>query len=664
MTETQADWPGTFRLINRVVELEPENVEAQLIRARLLLASGRLDEALTASDTVLELAPARPQALALRAAVLYKLEDTPGALALAREALAQDPGTVDALAVLATERLANGAPGEALPYLDRALETDETNAALRLLKIEALTRLDDAEAIEAVYRQLIARHPETRAYQHRLAAFYLERFREQEAEQVYRDIAEANPEDLEAQQDVVRFLNTTRGRDAAIAEVNRRIEAQPDEVEWYFVLAQLHSAADDKAAAESALERAVARAAGAEDRHRAMGELASYRLQAGDREAAMALVDAILAEDPRNEQAVVLKAAQQIDAREFDTAISALRTVLADSPSSPRALLLLGSAHELQGASDLAGDVYARAFEAGGQSLAYGLPYARFLARTGRAERAASVLEAALPTAPDNVAALTLLAQLHLSRGDWVAAQEVADRIRELDDPEGVSQQIMGAVYAGQRNYDKSIEALQDAYRSSAAPTRPMVSLVRTYLRAGKPEAAHEFLDSVLAVNDDNQQARLLKAQLYRNTRDYDAAAALLEEVIAADTGSVAAYRTLAGIQVAEARADEALATLEQGLAANPDVFELQMIRASMLEQQGRWMMPWRPMRRCSMPGPTRMWRPTTWPTCSWTSAATKPVTAGPWSLPRGSETARCRTSRTRSAGPTTAWADRRKPTR
>lgn len=586
VSETQSDWPSAFSALERVVELDPQNIEAQLMRGRLLLAGGRLDEALDVSVMLLATVPENADALALRAALFFQLDDVEGALRLAREALQQDPAQVDALAVLATERLNSGALDEALSYLDRALAQDESNAALHLIKIEALTRQGDSDSVEQVYQRLVHLFPEERAYRQNLAAFYLDQFRQADAEQIFRDIVEANPDDAQAKRDLVRFINSTRGRAAAVDEVERLVESEPQRVDWYLMLAQLQRAGNDIPAAEQSLKMAIERAEDATGRHRAMAELAVERLRAGDEAAAEALVDAVLAEDPRNEQAVVIKASRDLDKRQYDAAISLLRGALKDNPSAARVLLLLGRAHELQGAEELADDIYARAFDAGGRGMGYALPYARFLMGKGRAQRAEPILRDGLRSDPSNVEALGLLAKIYISRGDWISAQRVADRLRELEDREGLSGQVMAAIYAGQQNYDQSIEVLREAYSSAESKIRPMVSLVMTYVQADRREDALLFVDSVLEANPGNQQARLLKAQLTADAGDMAEAEVLLEAVIEAE-GSVGAYQSLAGLQTRQGRTAEARVTLEKGLEQNPDQPMLQLMLAGVLERQG-----------------------------------------------------------------------------
>jgi tetratricopeptide (TPR) repeat protein len=354
-------------------------------------------------------------------------------------------------------------------------------------------------------------------------------------------------------------------------------------MQYRFVLSQLQQSADQAEAAAKTLQSIVDQAVSSEDRHRAMGQLAVYELKADKKAEAMARVGEILAEDPRNEQALIIKATQLIDERELDKAISDLRTSLRDSPGSARALLLLGNAHEVSGAMELADDLYSRAFQASRQSADFGLAYARFLLKLQRAQRAAAVLEDGLHSKPDHLASLTLLAQIRVATGDWAGAQEAADRIRQLEDTDSVSQQIMGAVYAGQQNYEQSINAFKEAYEASSSA---MVSLVRAYVRAGQADEAVSFLNAVVTASDDNNNARLLLGRLYESQGENDKAAEVFREVIKREPSLTEGYRSLASLETRLDKPTEALQVLDAGLEEVPGDFGLRMLKAGVYEAQ------------------------------------------------------------------------------
>jgi tetratricopeptide (TPR) repeat protein len=220
---------------------------------------------------------------------------------------------------------------------------------------------------------------------------------------------------------------------------------------------------------------------------------------------------------------------------------------------------------------------------------AYGLPYAEFLQRRGEFLRLQTVAEGMLRVAPGNVNVLRLLAQARLNQGDWAGAQAVADELRARGAPAVESEQIVGAVAAARSNFDESISAFRRAAEAAPADERPMVSLVRTYVAAGKANEALAFLDSVLAASPDNASARLLKGQVLMAKGDLGAAGNEFEGVIATTPATATAYLGLATARARGGDLSAADAVLVQGLQAVPGDFALEMTRAGVLEAAGQF---------------------------------------------------------------------------
>jgi len=589
IAERQGDWQRLFGLLNKIVEQDPKHWQAQVKLGRLLVAAGQLDKALKASDAALAAQPEDAGVLALRAAVLYKLDDRAGAVEQANAALARDPDNVDAIVVLATERLAAGDAQRAVQYLDEGLKLNEKSVVLQLVKVQALEKLAKLDSAEEIFRKLIAFYPDNRGLRHVLARFYLGHDQQDKAEAEYRAVVAENPRDVQARLDVVRFVNSVKGAKAAIAELEALIGQDPESNELKFALAGFHQNGNDRVAAEAILRELISKAGDSPDGLKAKGLLAASMLSGGDRPAAAALVSEILAKDQRNEQGLFLKASLALDERKLEQAIADLRTILRDVPNSARTLLYLAKAHELAGSPELAEEHYVRAFQASKLAAPFGMAYAEFLAKRGNVARAEKAVEDLLAVSRGYPPALRMLAQLRISQGDWTGAQEVADEIRKQGGQDKVSEQILGAVYAGKENYEASVSAFKRAYEAAPTEVQPIVALVRTYLRAGKTNEAASFLNSVLVSSPGNNSARLLQGQLQVLKGEKGAAARTFETVIVAEPTNALGYRSLAGLHMGEQRYDDADKVVARGLAALPGDFSLRVTRAAIYEAAGRF---------------------------------------------------------------------------
>ena len=97
---------------------------------------------------------------------------------------------------------------------------------------------------------------------------------------------------------------------------------------------------------------------------------------------------------------------------------------------------------------------------------------------------------------PTNRTVLIALAEVRLTRQNWIGAQEVADTLKRLGTDQGLANQILATALNAQKKYDESIGLLQTTYtplpvcsrclRSSArscAPTKP-TELLRSWRRS------------------------------------------------------------------------------------------------------------------------------------------------------------------------------------
>lgn len=589
IAEQQGDWEKLFGLLNKVADYDPQHLETQIKLGRMLLAAGRLDRALAASDFTLSIAPDNAEVLGLRAGVLYKLDDKIGAVAQANAALKISPSNIDALVVLATERLAANDAEKAIEYLDRGLKVNDKNIALQLIKVQALESMAQTDSSEAIFRKLIALYPETRALRHTLAEFYLVHGRAEAAEAEYRAIAAENPEDVDASLDVVRFIGTIKGRDAALQYLQEMISADTSNNELSFALAAMQQSQGDQRAAETIFRTIIARSADSPDAIRAKGLLAGVLLLNGDKPAAQTLINEVLAGDQRNEQGLLLKASLAVDGRQYDEAIADLRSILRDSPNSPRALLMLAKTYELAGSAELAQENYLKAYENGKPVVQFGMAYAEFLLQRSQMARAETVASEILQEEPGHVPAMKVLAQARINQGDWSGAQTVADQMSQLPGQGQVADEIRGTIFAARKDYSESIAAFRRVYDAAPAEVQPMVSLVRSYVLAGKVSEAKDFLRSVIQATPSNTSALVLLGELHVADKDDKAAAEIFQQVISLQPAQAVGYINLANVDMRAGRVAEAEQVVEQGLAMSPGNFDLLMARASIFEVSGRF---------------------------------------------------------------------------
>lgn len=588
IAERSSDWNRAYGLLSKVVELDPQNLAAQLKLGKLLLAAGQVDKALSVSEAASKIKPDAADVLALRSAVMFKLGDRKAAVDLANQALGHDDKQVDALVVLASDSLLGGEGDGALKYLDRALVNNERDIALQLIKVQALEKMGRLDDAEAIFRKLIGFYPDNKVLRHMLAQFFVMHGKPEKAEATYRDTVKAHPADAEAKFDLVRFLGQTKGQDAAAKELQDLIKAEPKASELKLMLASLRQQQKRRDEART-LWREVMDDAGKDPVGlKAQAALAGDLLASGQKPEANKLIAQVLEADARNEPALLLRAGVALDERRLDDAVGDLRTILRDTPSSAQAHAMLGLALEMQGSRDLAQEEYARGAQEGKFAPIYAMPYAEFLMRAGKPRLVEPALRETLQVAPTYLPAYQLLAQSYLNVGDLVSAQKVADLVAKLDNQQVAANQLQGEVAAARRQFDSSIAAYRKAYQLAPDETQPMVALVGSYLRAGKLKEAQSFLQSVLAASPDNLDARLLQARLLAQSGDVPGARQDYDAVLARQPKNTTAWLGLANLQIVAGQLDEADATMQQAIKQAPEDFSLRLARASLMEQRGK----------------------------------------------------------------------------
>lgn len=589
--EKQGNLQGVRGFLSKVIDLDPKHLEANVRLGRIMLLVGQLDRALELSDTANELDSEHSGALSLKSAILYKLEDKEGAVAAAKKALELDPTNNDAISVLAAERIAAGQVREAIAYLDQGLKLDERNVTLQLIKIQALDSINEDDEAEAVLLQLIEYYPEQKGFKTALVRFYVFNERVEEAEVLVRAIAEDFPDDLGASLDVVRFVNGLRGAEAGEKELERLIAAAgPHVFQFQLALANLQFTSGNRDESRQTLLDIINGENTEENKLKAQNKIAELLIAEGDSDAAFEKANEILAADAKNIEALLIRASLNINVnKNNDAAIIDLRSILKDRPDSVPALMMLGKAHQLNGSIELADDKYTNAFQASNAMPNVGLTYANFLVQNASLERAENALIKVLIRNPRHIRAYRALAQIRISRQNWVGAQEIADALDELGDDKALTNQIKGIALQGQEKFGQSIDAFEEAQSATPNSLRPMVALVRAYIRNGELERAEKFLQAVMETSEDNLFAQILTAQLHDLNGKPDLAETGFKKAIENNPENALGYSSLAGLYIRQEKTDEAVIVLNQGLEQIPKNISLGLMLGNLLETKSQY---------------------------------------------------------------------------
>jgi cellulose synthase operon protein C len=581
------NWEAVIATLRTVVELDPKDAESRLRLGRVMLVGNALDQALDLANAAAEIDSRNARILALKAAILLKLNDSMGARREAQAALEIDSANAEAMMVLAADRLARGDAEGALLILDRAIADRTQDIGVHLFKIKILEQMGNRPQIEPIIRKLVELYPQEPAFRKQLVRYYFDQKRPDDAEKELRAIAAASPDDAEAGLDVIRFLRQVKGPAAARQELVARIDAGGQVFPYQIALAEFDLAQGNVTDSIQSLEKLAASTDSRQHALAAQVKLAEIHLGKKNFDAAETLVADILRKDDRNSGGLKVRAALRLEYGQVDPAIADLRQGLNDQPRSAELMVLLASAYERSGSIELAEKQYVDAIQASSFDPALGLNYVAFLQRRGNVGRAEDVLTDLAGRWPNNIAILSTLAQVRLTRQNWIGAQEVADVIRRIGDRPVLADQILAAALGGRNRHDESIRVLQSAHAAAPAAVQPMVALVNALARAGKLDQAATFLQTVLDSNPDNAEAHVLLGSIQFLKNAPEQALDSFRTAIERQPKNMAGYHALAEFYIREKNSEQALKVIRAGLGQEPNNFAMHLALAGVLAGKG-----------------------------------------------------------------------------
>ena len=589
VAEREGDWKGAFALMREVTEQDPNNINATVKLGQIFLAGGKLDYALEKSKKALELDKNNVSALSLHAAVQLKMNNKATALEYANLALAQDPNSQDAFIVLANISLIDNDINKATEYFDKALAKNQKNLTVQFLKTKALESASKNVEADQAYQTMIKTFPENTFVRRSYAQFLMKSDQVNAAEQQLRMIAQTTPDNLNAKLDLINFILGSKGDAAGRLELESYVKKEPNNYELAFSLVDLYRAQKDSSAAEKLLNQIAKQAGNSPQGYKAQGLIAYQLIGEGKNTEASRMLNTILDADKNNSLALTLRANLAMQAKNYDAAISDLRSVLRDSPDTSNAALMLASAYESAGSSELADENYLKAFESSKNSSKYGVAYAQFLMRRKQVDRAEKVLESILSAHPDDAVAIRALAQFKIAKGDYVGAQALSDRVKNTNAQSALADEIQGAMSLSKNDVEGTIKALKRAYEKNPNDIKSINSIVSVYVQTGKTPEAISFLEEAVKANPNNVDAKLMLGQLYSTSGASEKAIQTFNDVIRLNPKFVVAYQRLAATQFNSKFKVEAEKTIDQGLKIAPNDFGLNITQANLFEVTGKF---------------------------------------------------------------------------
>lgn len=572
--EKENKWPQYHNFLKRIIELEPNNEEALLRFGTLNLAMGKIDKAIELTDILLNMSPKNIEGWTLKASIQARLNDKEGANKAIERALDIDKTNAEALLLKANLFMAEKKFEQAILVLDQGIAHQPENVFFYAIKIRALNELNDFDQAIIAFKKMIALDPSNPATYQVLAKQYVQLGKVDLARDTLTDFAKNYPSE-NAILNAVAFHERhydPKKTESIIAQYKQRY---PDIFSLNFLLSDFYLRTGDLNQARTTLTLATNKAPSTENKLAAKNQLAVLELIQKSWDKVEQITKEILTEDPQNVKAITTQARMELEKNNTEQSIRLLRSALNGDSENTFVLYLLGKAHEQQGINSLADNHYQRAVLLSNYNADFSLSYAQFLLKTGKIDQTEELLEKVSLSGQNNVRILEELAKVKLRLSKWDDVERIAKTLESIDGGKATSSQMMGIVFAGRNEMEKSIEAFKMSYEHSPNKLRPLLSLISTYLKTNKVNEAQSLLSNILKSDPDNLYAHILQAKVHLYSGNVSKAEFSLKEAVKYHPKQYEAHSNLYDFYRQQKKSIDAEATLQKAVEQLPDSLNL-----------------------------------------------------------------------------------------
>lgn len=523
-----------FQEFGRALQLQPENYEARIEVANLLVLSHNLAEAKNQIDVLLNQRSSDPVVHSLNSSFLAAKGEIPGAIEEMQKSITLDPERWQFYLSLALLQAKNSQPDAMEGSLQKVIQLSPSSSQARML----------------------------------LGNYYQSRGRYSEAERQFQDAADRDRNSVEARAAVVRVY-LAEGKKADAEDFARRAKADlPNNPIGYRMLADFYFMTGD-------LDRSIEEYRALTQQHpqdlQVKKNYIQLLLQKGQFGTAASLNNDVLKTHPDDQDALIYRCQIQISTGEANEAAGTLETVIKNEPGNSQAHYVLGVAFQKLGnqlraesewreavglRADLLDAVRALAGAAIGRNDMEDL------------DREASEIIRLQPSAPDGYA---LRALSNINRKRFFLAEKDVQQAIAVAPQNSFGYVQQGNLKLAERQLDGAAVAYQAALDRNPNSKDALRGLMSAYLAQRRVDQAISAASEQITKSPGNSGFYdLLGSALLYNKKDLEGASTAFEKAAELDKNDSNARLMLAQVQAAKGSFDQAIATCRIGLQANP----------------------------------------------------------------------------------------------
>jgi tetratricopeptide (TPR) repeat protein len=191
---------------------------------------------------------------------------------------------------------------------------------------------------------------------------------------------------------------------------------------------------------------------------------------------------------------------------------------------------------------------------------------ANVLLHQGDLEEAMKVLRSAKEKNPDFLPARNLMAMCYINLGRTDQARRISQEVLAMDPDNAEAHFNLGVVSEMSGDYERALAGFKRSVELRGDYDESRINLANEYLRRGNVERGLHHLSRALEINPSNHHAWYLKGKAHQAARDPDQAAESFRQALSVNPAYNQARLSLAVVLFKEGRMEEARRVLTGGL--------------------------------------------------------------------------------------------------
>ena len=318
----------------------------------------------------------------------------------------------------------------------------------------------------------------------------------------------------------------------------------------------------------------------------AHSRLASILLQQGKAQEAGTEIEAMKKIAPRNPQTLYLQALLAFREKNYGAAREAIQLQLRAAPDNLAGLVLEGTIEFQLGSYVQAENSLQKALRIAPGHRAARVVLVNTYLRSRQPVKALDAVKPLLEVAGDNSDILALAGEVYMQNGNTKEAESVFSKASALDPQSAGKRTAVGLTHVSVGDVDRGFRELEDA---AAADTgiRADLALIAANVQQKKFDAALKAIGDLEKKQPDKPLAHNLRGAVYAAKGDMSAARQSFERALALDPADFGAAASLARMDLADKRPDDARKRFDAVLAKDPKNTRALLALAELRAQAG-----------------------------------------------------------------------------